>query len=184
MSSDLTECRYFLAYNVEGKITESWLVNEEGIFLNFAWEEDKIARSRMVLRLPRNRLCYREVVAKNCFSSIENDHLGDWSPEKHFWWRLTCRQPVWKPSSESSWQFSVTMASRFKIVDEEYVGELKDEKKWNHEEKDRVLEERFQKVGEWKKLPSKFRRVRLTAISSTKHCRSFYIFRNLVTEPS
>ena len=114
-----------------------------------------------------------KLLLKIFFSSIENDHLGDWSPEKDFWWRLTFRQPVWKPSSESSRQFSVTMASRFKIVDEEYVGELKDEKKWKHEEKDRVLEERFQKVGEWKKLPSKFRRVRLTAISSTKHCRSF-----------
>ena len=28
-----------------------------------------------------------------------------------------------------------------------------------HEEKDRVLEQRFQKAGEWKKLQNKFRRV-------------------------
>ena len=32
--------------------------------------------------------------------------------------------------------------------------------KRKHEEKHGVLEERFQNVGEWKKLPSKFRRVR------------------------
>ena len=32
--------------------------------------------------------------------------------------------------------------------------------KQKHEEKHRVLEESFQKVGKWKKLPSKFRRVR------------------------
>ena len=36
---------------------------------------------------------------------------------------------------------------------------LRQERKWKHEEKDRVLEELFQKVGKWKKLPSKFRRV-------------------------
>ena len=28
---------------------------------------------------------------------IENDHLGDWSPEKDCCWRLTFRQPVGKP---------------------------------------------------------------------------------------
>ena len=28
---------------------------------------------------------------------IENDLLGDWSPEKDCCWRLTFRQPVWKP---------------------------------------------------------------------------------------
>ena len=38
--------------NKEGKITECWLVNEEGIFflINFAWEEGKITRSRLVER--------------------------------------------------------------------------------------------------------------------------------------
>ena len=36
--------------------------NEEGFFLNFAGEENKITRARLVLRLPRNSLCYREVV--------------------------------------------------------------------------------------------------------------------------
>ena len=56
------------------------MVNEEGIF-------SKITRSRLVLRLLSNSLCYREVVAKI---------------------------------------FSVTMASRFEIVDEEYIEELKD----------------------------------------------------------
>ena len=33
---------------------------------------------------------------------IEKDHLGDWSPEKDCCLRLTFRQPVQKPSSESS----------------------------------------------------------------------------------
>ena len=33
---------------------------------------------------------------------IEKDHLGDWSPEKDCCLRLMFRQPVQKPSSESS----------------------------------------------------------------------------------
>ena len=40
------------------------------------------------------------------------------------------------------------MASRFEIVDEEYIEELKDQQKRKHEEKHRVLEQRLQKVGE------------------------------------
>ena len=36
-----------------------------------------------------------------CFTLIENDHLGDWSPEKDCCWRLTFLQPVQKPSSEA-----------------------------------------------------------------------------------
>ena len=51
------------------------------------------------------------------------------------------------------------MASRFEIVDEEYIEELKD-KSEKHEEKHRLLEECFHKLGEWKKLPRKFRRLR------------------------
>ena len=45
------------------------------------------------------------------------------------------------------------MASRFEIVDEGYIEEL------NGKSTD-CLEERFQKVGGWKKLSSEFRRVR------------------------
>ena len=45
-------------------------------------------------------------------------------------------------------QIAATMASRFEIVDEEYI-ELKDK---SENEKDRVLEELSQKGGEWKKL--------------------------------
>ena len=52
-------------------------------FPNFACEESKITRSRLVLRLPSNSLCYREVV------------------------------------------FLFTMASRFEIIDEECIEELK-----------------------------------------------------------
>ena len=40
------------------------------------------------------------------FFVIEKDHLGDWSPEKDCCWRLMFRQPVRRPSSESSDQFS------------------------------------------------------------------------------
>ena len=36
------------------------------------------------------------------YTLIEKDHLGDWSPEKDCCLRLTFRQPVRKPSSESS----------------------------------------------------------------------------------
>ena len=36
------------------------------------------------------------------FILIENDNLGDWSPEKDCFWWLTFRQPVRKPSSEST----------------------------------------------------------------------------------
>ena len=38
--------------------------------------------------------------------------------------------------------------TRFEIVDEEYIDESKDERKWKHEEKHGVLEQRFQEVGE------------------------------------
>ena len=51
------------------------------------------------------------------------------------------------------------MASRFEIVDEEYIEELKEKSKNENTSKSKE-EERFQKMGERKKLPSKFRRVR------------------------
>ena len=71
--------------NMEGKITECWLVNEEGIFFLFLLcEEGKITRSRLVLRLSSKQL----IQSRSCFS--------------------------------------VTMASRFEIVDEDYMEELKD----------------------------------------------------------
>ena len=70
--------------DIEGKITECWLVNEESIFfLILLCEEGKIARSRLVLRLPSNSL----LKSRSCFS--------------------------------------VTMASRFDIVDEEFIEALK-----------------------------------------------------------
>ena len=48
---------------IEGKITECWLVSEEGIFfLILLCEEDKITRSRLVLRLASNSSFNREVV--------------------------------------------------------------------------------------------------------------------------
>ena len=49
--------------NIEGKITECWLVNEESIFfLILLCEEGKTTRSRLVHKLPCNSLFNREVV--------------------------------------------------------------------------------------------------------------------------
>ena len=57
--------------------------------------------------------------------------------------------------------FSATMASRLELVNKEYIEQLKgQDRKWKHEEQQGVVKERFQKVGKWKKLASKFRRVR------------------------
>ena len=56
------QCNFSFLNNIEGKITECWLVNEEGIFfLILLCEEGKITRSRLVLRLPSNSLFNREV---------------------------------------------------------------------------------------------------------------------------
>ena len=41
------------------------------------------------------------------FTLIENDHLGNWSPEKDCRWQLMF-QPVQKPSSESRMGFDGT----------------------------------------------------------------------------
>ena len=41
-------------------------------------------------------------VPKFIETPVENNHLGDWSPKKDCCWQLMFRQPVWKPSSESS----------------------------------------------------------------------------------
>ena len=54
--------------------------------------------------------------------------------------------------------FSLTMASRFEIVDEECIEELKD--KTENEKIARSDEITFSKSGRMKKLASKFRRVR------------------------
>ena len=51
--------------------------------------------------------------------------------------------------------FYVTMASRFEIVHEENIEEVKTRAKMKHEEKDIVLEERFQKVGFQKLLKTR-----------------------------
>ena len=45
------------------------------------------------------------ILNKRHCTLIENDHLGDWSPVKDCCWRLTFRQVVRKPSSESSDRF-------------------------------------------------------------------------------
>ena len=50
---------------VEGKIIECWLVKKRVLFLNFAGEGrgggGNITCPRLILRLPSNSLCYREV---------------------------------------------------------------------------------------------------------------------------
>ena len=53
------------------------------------------------------------------------------------------------------------MASRFEIVNEKYIKELKGKSEnENMKNNSGVVKERFQKMGEWKKLANKFRRVR------------------------
>ena len=75
--------------NIEGKITECWLVNEKGIFfsLNFACEEGQITGSRLVLSFPATAYAIKKLLQKK-------------SP--------------------------ITMASRFEIVNEKYIQELKE----------------------------------------------------------
>ena len=41
-------------------LNADWLMKRVFFSLNFACEEGKITRSRLVLRLPSNSLCYRE----------------------------------------------------------------------------------------------------------------------------
>jgi len=48
---------FFNNNKIDGKITECTLVNEDGIFLNFACEEGKTTLSRLVLRLMLSRSC-------------------------------------------------------------------------------------------------------------------------------
>ena len=53
------------------------------------------------------------------------------------------------------------MASRFEIVNEKYIKELKGKSEnENMKNNSGVVKERFQKVGGWKKLANKFSRVR------------------------
>ena len=52
------------------------------------------------------------------------------------------------------------MVSRFEIVNEEYIKELKDKSENENTNNNTVVKEHFQKVGKWKKLASKFRGVR------------------------
>lgn len=45
---------------------------------------------------------------------LKNDYLGEWSPEKDYFWRLTFRQPLWKPSSECAYSDGVAMDIRMR----------------------------------------------------------------------
>ena len=92
-------------------------MNEAGIFPYFACKEGKITRSRLVLRLPSNSLCYRE--ERSCFS--------------------------------------VTMASRFEIVDKECIEELK---RNSENENTMISKEYWKNVFKKWANESKFRRVR------------------------
>ena len=87
--------------NIEGKITECWLVNEEGIFFcSFClWRE----QNYLLTIGPR--------VADSCNNDV---------------------------SFRDSWR------GIYRIK--------RQERKWKHEVKDRVLEELSQKGGEWKKF--------------------------------
>ena len=102
----------------------SYLITKKAQLLNADWstkrvfflilQGGKITRSRLVLRLPTNSLCYREVVAEKI--------CNNGAPFRDSW-----REICWRIEKQ--------------------------------EEKHGVLKEHFQKLSEWKKLPSKFRRV-------------------------
>ena len=53
-----------------------------------------------MLRVMFDFLFLETQIEQYSFTLIENDHLGDWSPENGCCWRLAFRQPVPKPSSE------------------------------------------------------------------------------------
>ena len=55
---------------------------------------------------------------------IENDHLGDWSPEKDCCIRLTFRQPVRKPSSESKRQLQTPVSNSSLSQDSSHPDDL------------------------------------------------------------
>ena len=109
------------------------------ICLNFACEESKINRSRLVFRLPSDTLC----LSRSCFS--------------------------------------VTMTSRFEIVDEEYIEELKGKSEnqytknsteyWKNVFKQWGNERNFEANLEWYE-------------SDDQTLSQFYAFRNSVIFPS
>ena len=107
--------------NIEGRITESWLVNEEALFL--------------ICLVKRAELL------------------------AHYWssGRLATAYSIGKVLLK----ISETMASRFEIVYEEYIEELKDKSESENTKKSTSTGRTFSKIGRWKKLPSKFRRVRV-----------------------
>ena len=71
------------------------------------------------------------------------------------------------------------MASRFEIVDEEYIEELKDKREnKNTKKKERILEERFQKVGYWKNCQANLEEYKSDVLDQTLH--QFYKFGNSV----
>ena len=72
------------------------------------------------------------------YTSIEKDRLGDWSPEKDCCYWLTFRQPVRKPSSESSGSVSQLKIQKQKFgfikrVDEGWITTVKDLESWRFE---------------------------------------------------
>ena len=79
--------------------------------------------------------------------------------------------------------FSVAMASRFEIVDKEYTKELKDK---SENESTKNSTEYWKTVFKKWANERNFQQIQKStrAMSSTKHCRKFYAFRNSVILPS
>ena len=86
--------------NIEGKITECWLVNEESIFfLILLREEGKITLSRLVLRLPSNSLFNRawRSLTRN-IEELKDKSENEKKKNSTEWWMMgeslkeTCKQ--------------------------------------------------------------------------------------------
>ena len=87
-----------------------------------------------------------------------------------FWdkWSSDCLATARGTQQPVAKKLSLAIASRFEIIDEEYVEELK-----GKIEKASSIRRSLQKVGDWKKLLSQFRRVRER--SSTQRCPSIFM---------
>ena len=135
---------------IEGKITECWVVNKEGIFFFILLEK----RAKLL--------------AHDWFSGC-----------------LATAYAIEKLLLK----ISVTMASRFEIVDEEYIEELKDKsedentRNWKHG----VLEERFQKVANERNFQANLGGFESDVLDQTLSCCRFmqsYEKKTVMTSPT
>ena len=69
----LLACVHYLIKQRAKLLNAHWSM-KRAFFYNFSCQEGKITRSRLVLRLPRNSLCYREAASKK---SVRIEELKD-----------------------------------------------------------------------------------------------------------